>query len=371
MSCIYIIKNTVNDLVYIGQTSRDMYTRWNEHLVCGKSGYRLKSKLYRNMYNLGTENFYIELLETCSIENLDNREAYYISKYNSFNSGYNSTRGGKQYHGSTTEPEFLISLLNDYGTMSGWQICSKYNISEDYLYKLVVNKDNKGMYDSQNTNNPIGVVKYTLDFDCICYYDTIQKALDSIGEYYNTTMSGYGRIKAACQKGNVAYGHRWQLASDLIYEDKIFRTKFDKEAYIQGKPAYQPEGKQYYIVDGALDNIKTLHIKNRCICCGIVIDKKAVRCLECDSNYKMMIKLGTVNSGIICKQCNKQMPFKTVSGLCNSCANVVAKGKMPKPSKEKLNELINKGMTNKQIAELYGRNRSTVSIWRKSYNIGH
>ena len=25
------------------------------------------------------------------------------------------------------------------------------------------------------------------------------------------------------------FNHRWQLASDLVYEDKIFRTKFDKE----------------------------------------------------------------------------------------------------------------------------------------------
>lgn len=369
MNCIYIIKNTVNNKVYIGQTSRELEVRWNEHKKCGNIGYKLTSKFYRDMYEIGVDNFYIEVLETCNINELDSKEQYYINKYNSFYNGYNSTRGGKQNHNKDTEPEFLANLLLDYGTISGWQLCSKYNISEDYLYKLVSHKNNINKYNNVNTNKPIKVVKYTLDFIPINYYDSLRKALKSIESNYNTTMSGYGRIKAACQNGNIAYGHRWQLLSDLTYDNKTFRTKFDKEAYIQGKPAYQPEGKKYYIVDGALDKVKTLHKNNKCKDCGMVIDKNAIRCLECNEKYTLMGRLGTIHSDIICKQCKKSMPFETKSKLCNSCANVLAKGKLPKPNKEKLIELIDKGMTNKEIAKLYGRNNSTVCIWIKSYGI--
>ena len=41
----------------------------------------------------------------------------------------------------------------------------------------------------------------------------------------------------------------------MYYEDKIFRTKFDKEAYLNGAKAYKIDDKNYYIVDSALDDI--------------------------------------------------------------------------------------------------------------------
>ena len=55
--------------------------------------------------------------------------------------------------------------------------------------------------------------------------------------------------------------------------------------------------------------------------------------------------------------------------MCNSCANVIAKGKSPKPSKEELQALINQGLQIKQIEELYGRTDSTVHYWLKQYDI--
>lgn len=371
MGYIYIIKNKINSYVYIGQTSRTIDIRWGEHIRCGNKGNRLKSKLYQAMHNVGVTNFYIELIESYDEDKLDEMEAYYISKYDSFNNGYNSTKGGKQYKGNNTEPEFLADLINDYGKMSGWQLCTKYNISEQYLYKLVKDIDNSKEYSGNNTNKAISIIKYDLNYNYIKQYNSIQDALNELSVKYNTNMSGYGRIKAACQNGNIAYGHRWQLASDLIHEDKIFRTKFDKEAYLNGKQAYQPEGKKYYIVDGALDSIinKQKRIDNYCIHCGKVIDKWATRCVECDEKYRDMVKLGTLNTGIICKQCNRAMPYRTNSGLCQSCENVRIKGKMPKPSKDELKTLLDKGLQKTQIAKMYQRNASTIHYWINSYGL--
>lgn len=70
-----------------------------------------------------------------------------------------------------------------------------------------------------------------------------------------------------------------------------------------------------------------------------------------------------------CSICNKPITAQAVTGMCNSCANVVAKGKSPKPSKEELKQLLDKGLQKKQIAEMYERTKSTVAYWIKSYNL--
>jgi len=44
----------------------------------------------------GIDNFTFEILEECTIENLDEKEAFYINLYNSYNYGYNSNRGNKK-----------------------------------------------------------------------------------------------------------------------------------------------------------------------------------------------------------------------------------------------------------------------------------
>jgi uncharacterized protein YerC len=47
------------------------------------------------MQKYGVENFYYEVLQDqIPVEELDNREQYYIEKYDSFKNGYNSTTGG-------------------------------------------------------------------------------------------------------------------------------------------------------------------------------------------------------------------------------------------------------------------------------------
>lgn len=90
---IYIIKNTINKKVYIGQTRVSIDIRWKEHLRHAAYGDQV---INRAMRKYGKEYFYIELLEECSIEELDNREIYYISLFNSTDkkNGYNVSIGG-------------------------------------------------------------------------------------------------------------------------------------------------------------------------------------------------------------------------------------------------------------------------------------
>ena len=103
---IYLITNlakTKNNL-YVGQTKYSIEQRFNEHWY---EAQHLTTKhydtvLHKAMCKYGIENFKIELLEdNVPEEHVDDREIYYIALYDSFNHGYNMTKGGQGIHGYT------------------------------------------------------------------------------------------------------------------------------------------------------------------------------------------------------------------------------------------------------------------------------
>lgn len=74
---IYIIRNRINDKVYIGQTKVSLKLRFQNHLSASRKG---KDYIIgKAIRKYGESNFYIELLEECTIEELNNREQYWIA----------------------------------------------------------------------------------------------------------------------------------------------------------------------------------------------------------------------------------------------------------------------------------------------------
>lgn len=95
VSGIYKITNKNNGLCYIGK-SVDVRTRWRNHMKCGLGiDTPANNKLYIAMKKDGLESFTFELLEKCKSEELNEKEAFYIDLYNSYNYGYNSQKGNK------------------------------------------------------------------------------------------------------------------------------------------------------------------------------------------------------------------------------------------------------------------------------------
>ena len=81
---IYVVKNDVNDIVYIGSTWKELVERMSVH--CRVSRQSRNSKWYEAMREIGEDNFYIELLEEVQIdvkhpEDLEKREFEWIAKY--------------------------------------------------------------------------------------------------------------------------------------------------------------------------------------------------------------------------------------------------------------------------------------------------
>lgn len=92
---IYLVTNTVNGKVYVGQTSQGFQQRWNQHKNAAKSGN--DCYLYRGIRKHGIANFVSEILEVLETrEQANEAEIRWIAHLDSCNSdkGYNGMRGG-------------------------------------------------------------------------------------------------------------------------------------------------------------------------------------------------------------------------------------------------------------------------------------
>ena len=108
-SGIYIVKHKdkTNLHCYIGQ-SINIYNRFKfHHLVDYKNpnNPQYNGKFYQAIRKYGWDEFEVEILELCPIEELDEKEVLYINNYNSFYDGYNSTPGGQFWSMDIHSPE--------------------------------------------------------------------------------------------------------------------------------------------------------------------------------------------------------------------------------------------------------------------------
>lgn len=98
-SGIYIIKNVKSNKVYIGQ-SVDLHRRIIHHMRNLEKGTHKNTYLQRSYNRDGKDAFCIEIIEYCDVDKLDERERYWISRYNSNmrDNGYNIESGGHEGH---------------------------------------------------------------------------------------------------------------------------------------------------------------------------------------------------------------------------------------------------------------------------------
>ena len=175
---IYIIRNTINEKVYIGQTHVSIKLRFQNHLSAARR--RLDYIIGNAIRKYGEENFYVELLEECLVEELNEREIYWISFFQSTDSkfGYNMSVGGNVVRTTKELDESLVISLFNSGIGS-------YNIAKmlhvhPYRTAEVLKKHNiKYGIDKQKTQNESEIVdaylsgKGTMD---ICRLFNINKS---------------------------------------------------------------------------------------------------------------------------------------------------------------------------------------------------
>lgn len=114
---IYLMRNIRENKCYVGQTvthrkNRGVYKpfgyegRFKDHIseaICNTK--KKQCNYLNNSIRLhGKDSFTVELLETCPLDKLDDREQHYIQLHNTiYPNGYNLTIGGRTFRATTCE----------------------------------------------------------------------------------------------------------------------------------------------------------------------------------------------------------------------------------------------------------------------------
>lgn len=223
---IYKITNKINNKCYIGQ-SVDIKIRWLQHIYEGKKN-NPQGKLYRAIFNEGIDNFSFEVLEECPLNEkiLNEKEKYWIKYYNSFEEGYNSTKGGQGEDSWIYDPT-LIRTLWDEGYTTG-EIkkiigCSSTTINNrlkgyknfnaftshqrscgrDAPYRqFLVMSDEQLKY----FNKTIEVHQYSLSGEYIASFSTLEDAAKAVNGKHPDNI---GRLLKKTTNQKTAYGYQW------------------------------------------------------------------------------------------------------------------------------------------------------------------
>lgn len=108
MASIYKITNTITNQIYIGKTTKTIEERFQRHIYMSKT---TDTYLYRAMREYGTESFTIELVEEAPVDDISQRECYWIEALQAITPiGYNLTQGGTG--GDTSRsPNYRAAIL--------------------------------------------------------------------------------------------------------------------------------------------------------------------------------------------------------------------------------------------------------------------
>jgi group I intron endonuclease len=242
---IYIIKNNINDKVYIGQ-AKNTKKRFDSH--CKPSSANDGDLVSVAISKYGKNNFYYEILEE-QIEDYNEKELYWIKYYNSIvPNGYNILPGGNEppVIRGESHPESILSseqveqltndlkntelkytdLANKYGFVSKTSI-EEFNYGKTYFRNYIDYPIRK--------ENIIGKLKSSDIDNIIRLLSTTYLSYEEISSTYNVEARTISRINRGLlhhrdnleypiRKGSVS-GNKTSLTYDNVTEIiKLLKT---------------------------------------------------------------------------------------------------------------------------------------------------
>ena len=160
---IYKIENLINGNCYIGQ-SINIYKRWQSEK---EAAFNSQSEAYNYPLSCafrkyGIENFSFNILEECQREELNEKEIYWIARYDSYNNGYNQTPGGDTVlHMCKLTPQKALEIIeilsNDKdGIISHQPLAKDYGVSADTIQAINAGRQ----WYNDDYNYPLHISKY-------------------------------------------------------------------------------------------------------------------------------------------------------------------------------------------------------------------
>jgi len=132
MTGIYMIKNKLNNKIYVGQSS-NIENRWWKHKSFLNKNTHHNKRLQEDWNKYGKENFMMKILEECPNSLLNEREIYWINHFNSFENGYNLNIGGTGINGykHTFDEIFRMRLIKS--PMPVLQFDLNFNLIKEWI----------------------------------------------------------------------------------------------------------------------------------------------------------------------------------------------------------------------------------------------
>ena len=196
---IYKITNHVNGKIYIGR-SIDIDFRWKQHLR------EKKSRAIDNaIRKYGKENFTIEVLEECSIAELNEREIYWIAYYDTYlGDCYNCTPGGDGVRGEVTISAEMLNQIIDTlrnTTLPIRKIAEQFNIASHTVSAINAGKTRRQDRIKYPIRQTYAKDPIYIDKNMLCWLlDITEYNYKKIAQYYSVSEQ---RIRQICYGYNI------------------------------------------------------------------------------------------------------------------------------------------------------------------------
>lgn len=231
MGFIYKIENDINEKIYIGKTLRSIQIRWSEHKKNAKNN-KLDLPLYKAMRKYGIEHFFISIIEECEENEIDDREIYWISKYESYKKGYNCTGGGE---GGIKEYTFLPEIIERYQAGECLNnLCKEYhynynNVSREFAKRNIPINTKAG---PEKLSRKVAAIDPNTK-EIVNIYPSISEAGRQICKPGKNPRAVANHIGKNKNTGNVSHGFIWQTKGVLANIDELYelqeKNKNEKE----------------------------------------------------------------------------------------------------------------------------------------------
>ena len=202
---------------YIGQAV-DLDKRKSNFLSFGTRYAGSKINNARRKYS-NIQYWTYTILEYCDIDDLDEREEYYISLYNTMRKGYNCESGGHENKIMSDESKQKMSEAKKGNHLTEEQkrkmsearkgennpMWGKHFTEEQ---KRKMSDKKKGLYDGAKHPRAYPIVQLTLDGEFIKEYECAKEAANELG----INRRGIGRCVSS--KLTKSHGFKWMKATD-------------------------------------------------------------------------------------------------------------------------------------------------------------
>lgn len=204
MTGIYKITNLINNKIYIGQ-SKNIKLRYKAHLYNAfyKGSPEYNTPLHRAIYLYGKNNFQLDVLKICSLEQLNKLEQYYISLYDSTNNkiGYNLTLGGDNGRRlkckSILQYDLKGCLIQEWNSI--WEAAESLSIQESNIRACCCGQKSAGGFQWKYKEDPRIIEQYNRN----TYYAGLEQGRKSVPIKATSIKTGeeytFQRIKDAAE----------------------------------------------------------------------------------------------------------------------------------------------------------------------------